>query len=361
MILSSKSVALIVSLFVCASSTISCVFLPFNEISDCFIVGGASFISCFIVSYIVLELTVFKELTKVYKRTVNLEHERKDLIKSIEKIPVSQMSNELFKYSEKKTKELKKMKEVEAFRRQFLADIAHELKTPIHTAQGYIETLIDGAIDDYTVRDRFMDKTRKSLENLDFIIRDLINISHLETGEIKLDIEKHNLVNIIEKVAHSLESKAEKVGKTIHLIYNGDQPFFVDVDEFRLGQVFTNLINNSINYAGENTHVWVVVSEDDNGDFVVEVKDKGIGINEEHQKKIFNRFYRVDKSRSRAHGGTGLGLAIVKHILEAHKSKIKLKSGENKGANFKFKLRRSRAFITLQSNKNLTKRDYLMN
>lgn len=357
MILNSKSLAFLVSLFVSILCALSCLFIPEANYKTYLIIGGTSFIGCFIISYLALELTVFKELTKVYKRTVNLEVERKDLIKSIEKIPVHQMSNELFKYSEKKTKQLKKMKEVEAFRRQFLADIAHELKTPIHTAQGYLETLIDGAIDDLSVRDRFLNKTQRSLENLDYIIRDLINISHLETGEIKLDIEKHDLTKIAERVAQQLESKAEKKGKTILLEYNGEQPFFVDVDEFRIGQVFTNLINNSLNYSGENRNLWVIISEDDNGEYVTEIKDDGIGISDEHQKKIFNRFYRVDKSRSREHGGTGLGLAIVKHILEAHKSSIKLTSKLNEGANFHFKLRRSRAFITLLSNKTLTKRD----
>ena len=356
MIFTSKRVAFIVSLFVAIIATLSCAFFDGAVLLLYLTVGGSTFFASFLISYIVLEITVFKELRNVYQRIVNLEDEREDLLNTIEKVPVQTMSNELFKFSEKKTKELKKMKEVETFRRQFLADIAHELKTPVHTAQGYLETLIDGAIDDLDVRDRFLNKTRRSLENLEFIIRDLINISHLETGEVRLDINKYDLVELIERTTQQLEEKAKKKNKTIHLEYNGEQPFYVDVDEFRVGQVFTNLINNSLNYSGENENLWVRVNEDDNGDYLVEIEDDGIGIDEEHQKKIFNRFYRVDKSRSREHGGTGLGLAIVKHILEAHKSKIKLQSSLGHGAKFHFKLRRSRAFITLSTNKGLTAR-----
>lgn len=358
MIFSSKSVALIVSLFVSFVSTLSCIFVEGLQPLIYVIVASASFLSCYGMSYILLEITVFKELRKVYEQIVNLEGERENLLKSIDKVPFTKMSTELFRFSQKKNNELNKLKEVEAFRRQFLADIAHELKTPVHTAQGYLETLIDGAIDDLGVRDRFLSKTQRSLENLDYIIRDLINISHLETGEVRLDITKHDLEDLIEKAVHQLEEKAEKKGKVITVNYIGARPFAVDVDEYRMGQVLTNLINNSINYSGENKNLWITVTANDEADaFLVEVKDDGIGIDEEHQDRIFNRFYRVDKSRSREHGGTGLGLAIVKHILEAHKSHIELKSSLGNGAAFSFTLRKSRAFFTLSKNKELTARE----
>lgn len=357
MIFSSKSVALVVSLFVSVMSTLSCTFVEGLSPIVFVIVASASFFSCYGMSFILLEITVFKELRKVYEQIVNLEGERETLLNSIDKVPFTKMSTELFRFSQKKNIELTKLKEVEAFRRQFLADIAHELKTPVHTAQGYIETLIDGAIDDLEVRDRFLSKTQRSLENLDFIIRDLINISHLETGEVRLDLARHHLEELIERVVHQLEETAEKKGKVITVNYIGKRPFAVDVDEYRMGQVLTNLVNNSLNYSGDNKNLWITVRANEEADsYLVEVKDDGIGIDQEHQSHIFNRFYRVDKSRSRAHGGTGLGLAIVKHILEAHKSQIHLKSSLGKGALFSFTLPKSRAYFTLSKNKELTAR-----
>lgn len=337
MVFSNKAIATFLALIVSSFTTVLCYFLPDIKTSYLVVTAVSSFFICYIASYILLEIVIYKEFKNLYKSIIKLEDiNSNQLIESIETLDVKKISSNLYRYSEKRNKELIKMKEVEAFRRQFLADIAHELKTPIHIAQGFIETLIDGAIDDLEVRDRFLNKTNKALENLDFIIRDLINISHLETGEIQLDFQETDLVLLVEKIITQLEQKAESKGKTIH--FEHDTPKVkVEIDDFRMNQVFTNLIGNAINYSGTNQNIWIKTHNHDDY-FDIEIIDDGIGIGEEHHDKLFNRFYRVDKSRSKDQGGTGLGLAIAKHIIEAHQSELKLKSSVGKGAQFYFRL-----------------------
>lgn len=339
MIFTSKNVSLLIATFVGILTTGSCLFFETSGFISFVIVGLSSFFSTYMITYMLFEFVLFKELKNVYQKIVNLEDlSRNGLVRSMEDFSFRKMSNELFHYSETKTKELKKMKEVELFRRQFLADIAHELKTPVHTAQGFVETLIDGAMDDLEVRDRFLKKTSKSLSSLNFIINDLISISHLETGEIRLDIEPVNVVEILQKVVNHLEGKAKKKKHKLRLEIEKGVDFTVMVDSFRIDQVVTNLVSNAINYSGEEKDICVKISKDSEKKCLIEVIDNGGGIPETHQQQVFNRFYRVDKSRSREHGGTGLGLAIVKHILEAHDSRIDLASKKGEGANFSFKL-----------------------
>lgn len=337
MIFNSKFVALSLASIVGCVTALSGFFINDINFIYIFITGFASFFICYVSSYVLLELVVFKEIKNLYQNILNLEDRNNNTLETVESFSLSKMSSELFNYSEKKNRELKKMKEVEIFRRQFLADIAHELKTPVHVAQGFIETLIDGAIDDLNVRDRFLSKTSKSLENLDMIIRDLINISHLETGEIKPDFQNTDLGTLITKIITQFEEKAKSKGKNIHFELNAKEPIIVTIDEFRMGQVLTNLIGNAINYSGNNENIWVrIISKDKK--YLIEVQDDGIGIDKEHHDKIFNRFYRVDKSRSKEQGGTGLGLAIAKHIVEVHNSELKLESVINHGARFYFTL-----------------------
>jgi len=330
--------ALIVSILV----TIAFAFTGEDLIFPYIAIFLATFTACYFTTYLTLEFLIFKELRNLYKHIGKVSGNSDDILDTMEDLPLRKMSQELFQYSEKKEKEIKKLKEVESFRRQFLADIAHELKNPVHTALGFIETLIDGAVDDLKVRDRFLSKTRKSLENLDYIVRDLISISHLETGEIKLDVEVIDIRELLSQHIIQLEELA--TANDVKLFFTPEvkqEKCYVQADSYRLGQVITNLVNNGINYAGKGAVIIIKLLEKDNK-FCIEIVDDGIGIDPKHHDNIFNRFYRVDKSRSREHGGTGLGLSIVKHLVEAHDSKIKLDSKLGKGTKFYFSLAKAK-------------------
>jgi two-component system, OmpR family, phosphate regulon sensor histidine kinase PhoR len=337
MVFNARFVSLLISSCTALVGALSSFYFNQINIFQVFIIALFTFSACYVTCYLLLEFIVFRELRNMYQNIMTLDEKSSKVINTVQNFNLTKMSNELFNYSEKKNKELKKMKEVESFRRQFLADIAHELKTPVHIAQGFIETLIDGAIDDLTVRDKFLQKTSNSLDNLDLIIRDLINISHLETGEIKLDLQQQDLFSLAKETINQLEEKADNKKIKVVLEINPQHQFFVNIDAYRIKQVFTNLISNAINYAGKEKQVWVRLIEK-NKKILVEIEDNGIGIPQEHHTKIFNRFYRVEKSRSKEQGGTGLGLAIVKHILEVHQSEIKISSDLGQGTKFYFEL-----------------------
>ena len=212
------------------------------------------------------------------------------------------------------------------------------MKTPIFAAQGFVHLLIDGAKNDPKVRDRFLKKAAKSLDSLDVLVKDLIAISQLETGEFRLELDDFDIIQLIKDEIDQFEHKAKKKKIKLTFTSNVEQPIYVHADYYRIAQVFQNLISNGINYAGEKSTI--SISAIHGGDFVFfEVKDDGIGISEEHLSSIFNRFYRVDKSRSREKGGSGLGLSIVKHIVEAHDSSISAKSSLGQGVTFQFQLK----------------------
>ena len=343
MLFNSKNVSLFVAILVATLSTLS-IFLANTE--DTFlmvIVFLSSFASSYLINYVTFELLIFKEFKNFYK---NLEDMKGNPVSSnfednLDRMNLKHMSDELFKFTSKKENEIKKLKKIEAFRREFLADISHELKTPIFAAQGYVETLLDGAMHDTSVRDKFLLKASKSLDNLDIIVRDLIVISHLETGEIELNKEYFDIAQLMKEEADQLEIFSKE--KNVTMVNDIDNSLHTIVygDIFRLGQVLMNLLNNAINYAGEGSIIKYRIKNKGNNSLLIEVNDNGIGINPKESKKIFQRFYRVDKSRSREKGGTGLGLSIVKHIIEAHKSEIKLQTEEGKGTTFSFELKKA--------------------
>jgi two-component system, OmpR family, phosphate regulon sensor histidine kinase PhoR len=251
--------------------------------------------------------------------------------------PLTKINDELTVYASKKERQITDLKRLERFRREFLADVSHELKTPIFAAQGFVHTLIDGAINDENVRDKFLQKAAKSLDGLDALVRDLVALSQMESGEIKMNKEKLDLKKLATEVADQLENKAKQKNIDLEIIQESKQPILVEADPLRMNQVFTNLIENAIKYGNNDGKVQIFFEPLQNH-WEVMVKDNGPGIAIEHQTRIFERFYRIEKSRSKDMGGTGLGLAIVKHILVGHKSKITVNSKLNKGTTFKFKL-----------------------
>ncbi|WP_019989353.1 sensor histidine kinase [Rudanella lutea] len=337
-----------------------------------FVVSVSSFVVSFFLILYAVELLVYREVNKMYKtirrlklRDFNLSN--KTIIKNNN--PFKKLNDEIFVYVAKKQKEIDELKRLEQFRREFLADVSHELKTPIFAAQGFIHTLIDGAVDDEFVRDKFLAKAARSLDGLDALVKDLVALSQLETGEIRMHLERVDIYQITLEIFEQLENIAEAKGITLRIksslqrsdLIRADTrtdtarpnaarpsvarpdvqgPVWVMADPQRITQVMTNLIENGIKYGNDAGKV-VVSFADDKKHISISVRDDGPGIAPEHLSRIFERFYRVEKSRSKERGGTGLGLAIVKHILNAHKSKITVMSKPDKGTMFRFKLEKA--------------------
>ncbi|MGQ9846810.1 MAG: sensor histidine kinase [Bacteroidales bacterium] len=238
-----------------------------------------------------------------------------------------------------KNQEIDKLKRNEKFRREFLSNVSHELKTPLFSIQGYITTLLDGGIDDNSVNRKFLEKAEKNVNRMIAIIQDLETISKIENDEIKLVYEDFDIVVLIKEIFEMLENKAEKRKIKFYLI-NQTKSFLVRADRQRIADVLYNLLLNSINYGKDGGKTSVYIHDLDNK-VLVEISDNGIGIEEKYLSRIFERFFRVDKSRSSDIGGTGLGLAIVKHILEAHQQQVYVKSTFGVGSSFSFTLNKA--------------------
>ncbi len=305
------------------------------------------FLLIFFLSYflfkIIFDFLIFKEVSKI--NTVLKKIRREDLggigeIKTTKKSflnPLGQLNQDIYMYAALKQREIDNLKKMAAFRREFLADVSHELKTPIFAAQGYVHTLIDGAMEDDSVREKFLQKAAKSLDGLDLLVQDLLVLSQMETGEITMHFEDFDMAHLTKEIFEQVETKADERNIQLHISENAKKKVMVHADVQRIGQVMTNLISNAIKYGRDGGNVMVDFRKRKNY-ITVFVKDDGSGIPEEHLPRIFERFYRVDKSRSKDKGGTGLGLAIVKHILEAHKIKIQVSSQLGEGTTFYFNL-----------------------
>ena len=230
------------------------------------------------------------------------------------------------------------LKKLEQVRSQFLGNVSHELRTPIFTAQGYLETLLDGAVNDVSVNRSFLEKTQTNLNRLHSLLEDLINISQIESGEMKMSFRIFRLNDFLESVAKEYEPLAANRNVTLRLLLNTKVEDEIFGDRDRLQQVLNNLLSNAMNYNKPDGEV-ILSTEKIGNEIRISVQDTGYGIPLEHIPRIFERFYRVDSDRSRALGGTGLGLAIVKHIIEAHGSVVNVESIVGEGSTFRFELR----------------------
>ena len=257
---------------------------------------------------------------------------------SIKDLDIGKVEKEAEEWAEAKEKELEQMQENENYRREFLGNVSHELKTPIFNIQGYVQTLLDGGLSDEDINIKYIQRTNKSVDRMINIVEDLESISRLESEDKDLDIQRVNIVNIAKEVFDQLEMKSNKMTISLELD-NQSKTDFVIGDPDKLQQVFMNLVSNSIKYGKHNgkTRVRFFDMEDN---VLVEVADDGIGIDEESLPRLFERFYRVDKNRSRDIGGTGLGLSIVKHILESHNTTINVRSTKGVGSTFSFILKK---------------------
>jgi two-component system phosphate regulon sensor histidine kinase PhoR len=238
---------------------------------------------------------------------------------------------------ESREKELAHFENLDSYRKEYLGNVSHELKTPIFNIQGYIDTLLNGGLEDPTINVDYLNKAEKSIDRLINIIDDLEAITQMESGELLLDIDNFDIAYLCKDIYAALELNASKRNIKLELAKRYDKPVTVRADKFRIRQVMVNLITNSIKYGKDNGTTLITLSYM-NDDVIIETSDNGDGIPAKHLPRIFERFYRIDKGRSREQGGTGLGLAIVKHIIEAHQKSIKVESDIGKGTKFTFSL-----------------------
>jgi two-component system phosphate regulon sensor histidine kinase PhoR len=335
--------AIVITIIYVALSTSLALILP-ETVWWVFILLG---ISLYVIVYLMFRYTVekfiYSKIKIIYKTIHNLKLKKEEKIKK--GMPVSgdlidQAHQEVVEWGEERRKEIEDLKKLEAYRREYIGNVSHELKTPIFNIQGYVLTLLDGGLDDPDINKEYLLRTEKSINRMIAIIEDLEAISQLESGELKLNIEVFDILALTKEVLEFLEIKARKRKNTVFFAHNYDKPLMVSGDKQRIRQVLTNLIDNAIKY-GKNKNGNTKLSYFDMDEHIlVEVTDDGIGIEEENINRLFERFYRTDKGRSREQGGTGLGLAIVKHIIEAHKQTINVRSRIGVGTTFAFTLKK---------------------
>ena len=244
-------------------------------------------------------------------------------------------------YDDDQKSEISEMKKQETFRREFIGNLAHELKTPLFTSESYILTLLDGAIDDDEVNKKYLKIAGKAINRLNLIVKDLDLITKIESGESEIQRTDFDIINLAQNVFEMLEITASKKNIKLILDFNNKLPLIVNADNEKVQQVLTNLVENSIKYGKENGTTELVIQELTENKIIVRVTDNGLGIEEKHFNRLFERFYRVDQSGSRKGGGSGLGLAIVKHIMDAHDEKIYIESEFGVGSEFSFTLEKS--------------------
>ncbi len=310
-------------------------YLPFMVIFALLIFGIS-----FIIIQKRVEKFIYKRIKKIYDDVSLLEST------SFTSGPITTdmatLTSEIEKFAKDKRIEIDTLKIREEYRKDFLGNVSHELKTPLFTVQGYILTLLDGAMEDKKVRKKYLQRANKGVERLIYIVKDLDLITKLEVGDLSLEVSSFDVIELIQNVFDLLEMKASKrnIGLTFDMDYK--TPVYVWADRDKIQQVITNLVVNSIKYGLSGGTTEVSVENLIKNKVIVRVTDNGEGIPESHIPRIFERFYRIDKSGSRKEGGSGLGLSIVKHIIEAHGEKIYVESVVEVGSEFSFTLEKSK-------------------
>ena len=309
------------------------------------LLGSASILGSFLIfliSFLVIQyrtqIFLFNRFKELYEDLEMLDSQKMN--KSSISTDMDSLMENIEEFAKNKKIEIESLKSQEQYRKEFIGNVAHELKTPIFTIQGYISNLLDGAMDDKILLDKYLNRTDNSIERLIYIIKDLDLITQLESSTMNLNISSFNLIDLISDIFEQLEIKSKE--KNIKLFFDKkyDKEILVKADKARIEQVITNLLVNSINYGSKNGSTEVSISDLTEDKLIVRVTDNGDGIDQEHLPRLFERFYRVDVSRSRSHGGSGLGLAIVKHIIDAHNENIYINSELGVGSEFSFTLQK---------------------
>ena len=337
----SRLLLLIITLFISALISFVSLLLLFGIDNIDFVDFTKVFLLTFLVVYV---------LGNVYTRSFlysKLKEISKDILpeKNISQTVTTNMEelvSEIKDYDSKRKSEFSEMKKLESFRREFIGNLAHEIKTPLFTSQSYILTLLDGALKDENVNIKYLKTASKAIDRLNLIVKDLDLITKIESGESILNKNKFDIINLTKNVFEMLEFTAKK--KKIKLTVNKDKGLETNViaDKEKIEQVLTNLIDNSIKYGKDYGTTEIVIQSLNEDKISIRVTDNGVGFKKENYTRIFERFFRVDRSGSRSAGGSGLGLAIVKHIIDAHDEKIYVESEFGVGSEFSFTLEKSK-------------------
>lgn len=329
--------------------SIACVNFYFQHSWLHFLVTFAiSFAISFFAFYYLFQRYIYNKIRLIYKLIHNLKlgKDLKDALgEKMSDDPINDVEKQVRDWAKEKKREIDALKDQEKFRREFLANISHEFKTPLFAVQGYIDALQDGMMqDDPEMAAQFLTKASQNLDRLTFLIKDLDEISKLESGQIPINYQKFDLVVLIKEVLESMEDKAKLHDISLVFKEKYHSSTLVKADREKIRQVLVNLVSNSIKYGKTRGHTNIRIYELFEA-VLVEVTDDGIGIEEKNLPRVFERFYRTDKSRSRKIGGSGLGLAIVKHIIEAHQQTINVRSTEGMGTTFAFTLEKIKPSI----------------
>ena len=302
------------------------------------------FVVCFVLSFLIIQYRVEKfiytRVKSIYDNVKLLDastFDRRQITTDMQT-----RTKEVERFAESNKMEIETLKVRENYRREFMGNVSHELKTPLFTVQGYILTLLDGAMSDKAVRKKYLQRASKGVERLIYIVKDLDMITKLEVGDLELHKERFNIVETVQNVFDLLEMKAAKKDITLGFDIEYQDSIWVNADHERVRQILINLIENSIKYGKQNGTTEVSIEDLIQNKVIVRVTDNGEGIEAENIPRLFERFYRVDKSGSRKVGGSGLGLAIVKHLVEAHNEKIYVESQIGVGSEFSFTLEKSK-------------------
>ncbi len=335
------AVSLILGLIIFASG-VTLTFLTQNEWpwQELFLFTiWSAFIAYFLVRFAAYQF-IYSKVKIIYKNIHDLkvgnDTDEDEVVRSTD---LDMVTREVSEWAAQRRNEIQELKAREQFRREFIGNISHELKTPVFNIQGYLLTLLDGALDDPDINRKYLKRASKSVDRMINIIDDLETISNLEANRVHLDYSNFDIVSLVQETFELLEENAKDRQVTLKLKKDYDKPLKVRGDRQKIEQVLINLIINAIKY-GRNKGKVEVRFYDMHNNILIEISDDGIGIPQEDIPRIFERFYRVDKSRSREAGGTGLGLSIVKHIIEAHKQAINVRSSENAGSTFSFTLKK---------------------
>lgn len=298
------------------------------------------FVICFFIIQYRVEHFIYRRIQKIYDNVSLLEHS--DLRPKAVTTDMVTLTQEIQNFAKVKKIEIESLQVREEYRREFLGNISHELKTPLFTVQSYLETLIDGAVDDLNVRDQYLDRATQGVERLIYIVKDLDMISKLESGNLHLNISTFDIIASIKDAFNFLEYKAKKNNISLLFDLSYNKPIYVRGDKERIGQVIINLIDNSIKYGKNKGTTEVSIENLVDSKLIIRITDNGEGIKKEFIPRLFERFYRIDKSGSRVVGGSGLGLSIVKHIVEAHGEHIYVESSYGYGSEFSFTIEKAK-------------------
>jgi two-component system phosphate regulon sensor histidine kinase PhoR len=313
-------------------------FVPIEVWTIIVICALVFFLGYFFFKYAVDEF-IYKKIKLIYKTIHSFRSVKgNETTSSGKSESLDSVNQAVIDWGARQKMEIDELKKLAAYRREFLGNISHELKTPIFNIQGYVLTLLDGGLEDVTINRNYLMRTEQSVNRMIAIVKDLEEISKLESGELKLNLQRVDLTELAREVVDFLEMKARKVNVVLSIENKTDGQVLVRADKERIRQVLINLIENAIKYADKDDNRIVVKFFDMDENYLIEIKDNGPGIAEENLTRIFERFYRTDKGRSRDKGGTGLGLAIVKHIIEAHDQTITVRSKLQQGTTFSFTL-----------------------